>query len=146
MNVQCNKCNEYKKGKVRYIQTLTNICVDCSAKRRANDYCFHKKRYHDCRKCVDGRIISASNWYKVVRGDKVENFTVNELIEMANRGDRCYYPFCQKVLQYDTPHVNDFATLERLDNSKRHIKENCVVACWECNVVKRVSYKQIAFK
>jgi hypothetical protein len=139
----CRVCkNTNKEWAVRYIDTETATCMECSAKRKTKDYCEHGKRYHDCRTCVDGRIISAQNWYKVVKQDKIDDFTINDLIEMANRGDKCYYPFCSKPLQYDNPHVDDFATLERLNNNIRHTKENCVVACWRCNVVERVSYRQ----
>ena len=142
MSIKCRNCKEMnKEWAIKYIDTPTNTCVDCSMKRREKDYCLHDKRYHDCRDCVDGRIISAQNWFKVVRNDKIDGFTQNDLIEMANRADTCYYPFCQRKLQYENPHVDDFATLERLDNSIRHTKQNCVVACWRCNVVERVSYR-----
>ena len=39
-------------------------------------------------------------------------------------------------LQY-TEYRNDLATIERLDNSIGHIKSNCVLCCFKCNLSKK---------
>lgn len=44
--------------------------------------------------------------------------------------NKCYY--CKCEVQYEN-NIENFATIERLDNSIGHIKQNCVIACRTCN-------------
>jgi hypothetical protein len=36
-------------------------------------------------------------------------------------------------MQYTHSYDDDFATIDRVDNSIGHVKSNCVIACRQCN-------------
>ena len=48
--------------------------------------------------------------------------------ELHNQCKYCYIP-----LQIDNMKAHDGLTIERLDNSKAHVKGNCTLACHRCN-------------
>ena len=137
MCMSCRVCNATTNEMTIKHGKTTRTCILCSQQRKAQDYCEHDTRYHDCRLCRDARGVSAMMWYKITTQDKAD-FTADDLLDMA-QANQCYY--CKCILQYETPHVPDFATLERLDNSIRHLRGNCVVACFKCNVMDKVSLK-----
>ena len=78
------------------------------------------------------------------RYDKENHITTQYLLALKNySGDKCYH--CRCELDWDDLcHVrrNRQVTLQRLDNTKGHIKGNVVYACFECNVKKRMENKQ----
>jgi hypothetical protein len=45
--------------------------------------------------------------------------------------DQCYYCSCE--LQY-LERCDNMGTIERLDNAIGHVKGNCVIACFKCNM------------
>ena len=48
----------------------------------------------------------------------------------------CYYKDCNIELQY-VEYQDDLATIERLDNTTGHTKNNCVISCLKCNHMKK---------
>jgi CO dehydrogenase/acetyl-CoA synthase alpha subunit len=135
----CRVCKESKTDDlfaIRGLTKVTNCCIECSNLRSHTDYCEHGTRYHDCRKCVDGRLISARLTLHTSRTrdktKKMDNdLDFQHLNDLFFRNDKCYY--CEVELQHEFPYISNFATLERLDDSKGHTKENCVIACRYCN-------------
>lgn len=118
----------------------TNCCLDCSTERATSDYCDHGTRYHDCRFCIDGRLISArmtlhSSKTKDKRVKHENDLDFQHLSNMFFTNDNCYY--CHVTLQHEYPYASDFATLERLNDDIGHTKENTVIACRYCNCGQR---------
>jgi len=140
--MNCRVCEQTKEESLfakRGIKT-TYCCLDCSNERASGDYCEHGTRYHDCRFCIDGRLISArltlhSSKTKD-KTKKMENdLDFQHLNNLFFRSESCYY--CDVKMQHEYPYASDFATLERLDDSKGHTKENCVIACRYCNCAQK---------
>jgi len=48
----------------------------------------------------------------------------------------CYYEDCKVELQY-LEYGPTLGTIERLDNNLGHIKSNCVICCFRCNILKK---------
>ena len=77
------------------------------------------------------------------RYDKENHITCKYLKELKTEcGQRCSY--CECDLDWsDQHHIrrSKQVTLQRKNNAIGHIKGNCVYACFECNVVKRMECK-----
>jgi DNA polymerase II small subunit/DNA polymerase delta subunit B len=66
------------------------------------------------------------------------------LILKFKSGDKCYH--CNCDLDWDNlKHTrrDRQVTLQRIDNTKGHIKGNCQFACFSCNVKKRMENREI---
>jgi len=76
---------------------------------------------------------------------KKEIYDVNELISLSDTLEklvgtklRCYYCKKEVVLLYKNVREPSQWTLDRIDNSKCHSKENTVISCLKCNLQRRV--------
>ena len=108
-------------------------------KKRIGKKCIHEKRKYDCKICTNPikimitRMISGARTTDK-RHDRfdainfIDKVFMQELI--ATTGKTCFY--CKKDLQY-VLYNDSLATIERFDNSYGHIKNNCVIACLDCN-------------
>ena len=80
---------------------------------------------------------------KAGRYDKENHITSKYLKELKRvSGEKCSY--CECDLDWsDQHHIrrSKQVTLQRKNNAIGHIKGNCVYACFECNVVKRMECK-----
>jgi len=66
------------------------------------------------------------------------------LILKFKSGDKCYH--CKCDLDWDNlQHTrrDKQVTLQRIDNTKGHVKGNCQFACFECNVKKRMENREM---
>ena len=52
----------------------------------------------------------------------------------------CFYCGCE--MQTMNRQADDGLTIERLDNNIAHTKDNCVLACFECNCKKHHLFKE----
>ena len=77
--------------------------------------------------------------------DKDNHITTKYLLSLKNyNGDKCYH--CNCDLDWDNlQHTrrDRQVTLQRIDNTKGHIKNNCVWCCFECNVKKRMENREM---
>jgi len=77
--------------------------------------------------------------------NKQTHITTKYLISLKEQaGEKCFH--CGIELDWsNTVHVrrNDQPTLQRKDNTKGHIKDNVVFACFNCNVKKRAEHKEL---
>lgn len=116
---------------------LKTRCIPC----KGSYICIHNKRKDECRNCHHNAIHLLI--LKLIRhsryADKAKNhYDENNFIDyefvnfiIQQSYDLCFY--CGKELQYiDNEH--NLATIERLDNSIGHTKDNCVIACRTCNL------------
>jgi len=53
---------------------------------------------------------------------------------------RCHYCKCEIVLLYKNVREPTQWTLDRIDNSKGHTKNNTIIACLKCNLQRRVTH------
>jgi len=82
---------------------------------------------------IKKRMISSSR-----ESDKKKNrYDANNFIDMCfltglfEDNTSCHY--CSVEFTYNELCAT-FVTIERLNNSIGHIKSNCVLACWDCNL------------
>jgi len=81
---------------------------------------------------------------KARRYDKQNHITSKYLRELKQEcGEKCSYCGCELDWS-NQQHIrrSKQVTLQRKNNKLGHIKGNCVYACFECNVVKRMESKE----
>ena len=81
---------------------------------------------------------------KAGRYDKENHITSKYLRQLKlDCGEKCSYCECELDWSHQL-HIRrpKQVTLQRLDNKIGHIKGNCVYACFECNVIKRMECKE----
>ena len=79
------------------------------------------------------------------RYDKENHITSNYLRQLKKEcGEKCSYCECELDWNHQPTHIRrpKQVTLQRVDNKLGHIKGNCVYACFDCNVVKRMESKE----
>jgi len=78
------------------------------------------------------------------RYDKENHITAKYLKELKTEcGEKCSY--CECDLDWsDQQHIrrSKQVTLQRKNNKIGHIRGNCIYACFECNVIKRMECKE----
>ena len=152
-NIKCSNCKRItnisdfeKNGK------LLKTCIKCRMsfiKSQNKNKCIHKKQNNHCKICGDEIKITISNMIRASKhSDKrynrydntnfIDKCFLKNLFEDSE--NKCFYCKCQ--LQYIIRQPN-LATIERLDNNIGHVKSNCVIACYQCNVSRggRVGHK-----
>ena len=81
---------------------------------------------------------------KAGRYDKENHITAKYLKELKTEcGEKCSY--CECDLDWsDQQHIrrSKQVTLQRKNNKIGHIRGNCIYACFECNVIKRMECKE----
>lgn len=117
---------------------LKTRCIDCNGGSLCQE---HGKRKDECKICSDNSVNILVR--KMIRNarkyDKGKNYYdetnfidyefVNFIIEKSY--NLCFY--CGKQLQH-IYNEHNLATIERLNNTIGHTKENCVIACKFCNL------------
>ena len=109
-------------------------CIECGG----GSICEHELQRNNCKKCGDVIKITIRNWINSKQKDKKYNRydEINHIDYefckglIQESGKNCYY--CDIELQY-IEYNDTLATIQRMDNSIGHIKENCVIACRSCN-------------
>jgi len=81
---------------------------------------------------------------KAGRYDKENHITAKYLRQLKlDCGEKCSYCECELDWSHQL-HIRrpKQVTLQRKNNAIGHIKGNCVYACFECNVIKRMECKE----
>ena len=141
--VKCNRCKKDKEINcfMKKDKQLKR-CEDCRDYLRNYDlknHCPCSMRKYDCKIHSDAREITIK---QMIHGSKYNDikfnrFDKNQFIDkqfvsnLLDLYENCIYCNCELNLDKRNPKL---ATIERLDNSLGHIKRNCVVACFTCNV------------
>ena len=115
-------------------------CKECGG----SQICPHSRQKYYCKKCSDPIKVNIEQWiFSRRQYDKIYNiYDADRFIDkcflkgLVEDYHQCYYGDCKVNLQY-TECQNDLATIERLDNSIGHIKSNCVLCCFKCNLSKK---------
>jgi len=153
----CEDCRIYhKKNKIKnfcdcgkakhFCEKHGGSCLCPCGKRKERCILHSKERYCkcgvqkiSCKTHGDTRKIIINNMLYTTRmfDKQKKKFDKNQFIDkqflsnLLNLYENCFY--CNCKLNFDKKNPN-LATIERLDNSLGHIKRNCVIACFKCNV------------
>lgn len=78
------------------------------------------------------------NQVNCISTDRKESITWNELVELIVTSKLlCSYCRCCVYILYETSKDPEQWTLDRIDNTQHHHRENCVISCLKCNLEKR---------
>ena len=139
-NKGCDACLEIRRSRtVKYYcphKKQKSTCADCDG----CGVCSHNRQRRYCILCYTPQKILIARWIidcrRLDRKNNIydpDRFIDTEFIKgLMEDNECCYYRGCKIKLQYND-RTNDMATLELLDNSKGHIKSNCVLTCLRCN-------------
>lgn len=140
---RCRKCED-GGGAVCMHDKIRSRCPHCDG----GEMCNHGKERRQCKQCSDPLKISVKT---IIAGSKRKDLKYNRydapnfidpgfVESMLKKHMRCYYKDCNEELQL-VEYTDNLATIERLDNSIGHVKDNCVIACLKCNRSKRSNRK-----
>ena len=138
-------CEHGKRKDVCPFCMGSQICEHKKQRQRCREcngitFCEHGKFKHVCFLCGDPVVITIK---KILNSTKASDIKKNrydpihfidyEFVQklITDCQNKCYYCKCEMQYTYLTKNK---ATIERLDNSIGHIKSNCVIACWNCNI------------
>lgn len=121
------------------------LCKICKEEGTGGeDICEHNTHIYYCKICSDAKKITIKNMIshskqadkKYNKYDEFHHIDKDFLEGLLDKYTHCYYDDCNVELQIMTRQDN-MATIERLDNNIGHIKSNCVICCWKCNLMKK---------
>ena len=141
---QKTRCRQCGGGAICMHNKIRSICSQCGG----GEICGHGRERRQCKLCSDPlkvavKTILAGSKRKDLKYNRydAQNFIDAGFVEsMLKEHTRCYYNDCNEELQL-VEYTENLATIERLDNSIGHVKENCVIACLKCNRSKRSNRK-----
>ena len=134
----CNLCSKFKEDKIFFRNGKhSKMCTPCADLQNIYQRIHWpntmiKRSKHSDKKYnrpwEDGEFVTAK-------------FLLNQYQEQEGY---CFYyhddgPLKMQMLDR---RADDGLTIERLDNNFPHTRDNCVLACFECNVKKRVQFKE----
>lgn len=155
--IKCNSC------KIKKLKTCFKIhkgnrlkgCNKCLLKsklQRDKNKCEHRRRKSDCRNCgnelhklIMGIIKHSKEADKKHNRYDLTNFIDYDFVEslIDDSKNKCCYCLCEmQLINYE----GNLATIERIDNSKGHIRGNCLIACITCNLSKKGSRVNTCYK
>ena len=122
-------------------------CKTCDGSK----LCIHELDKACCKQCGDAIKITIRNWLSGYRrvDKKYNRFDPDRYIDtdflkgLIEDYKTCVYCDCE--FQFVT-RQNNLCTIERIDNSIGHIKSNCVLACFRCNILRSAKYSYEEFK
>ena len=130
-----NTCKDCGGSQVCVHDRQRSQCKDCGG----SQVCEHGRIRMQCKKCYGSIKVTINNWISHSRSSdkKRDRYDPNNFIDkcflkgLVEDYPNCYY--CTIPLQY-IKFQDDLSTIERIDNSRGHIKSNCVIACRKCNL------------
>ena len=153
---QRHQCRECKGSSICEHDKRRSRCKDCKGssicehdKRRSrcreckgSSFCDHDKRRSRCRECMDDdqkieyiqktMITSSRTTDKKMNRYDADRFIDKCFLEgLFEDSKNCYY--CNIDFTYNQ-RCDTLVTIGRLNNSIGHIKSNCVLACFYCNI------------
>ena len=127
------QCKECKGSQICPHNRRKYHCKECGG----SQICPHNRQKSHCKECSDPIKVNIKQWIFSRRQYDADRFIDKCFLKgLVEDYHQCYYGDCKVNLQY-TEYRNDLATIERLDNSIGHIKSNCVLCCFKCNLSKK---------
>ena len=136
---------------------MIKICTKCNIEKDVKSFRKFSRnnkeyRYNYCNSC-DRNMSKAKGAEKKAAKErayyrkKVEKYPEREIIHNCNRSDKKYFGkvndldqiFVKEIMQKKCTYCgsdNDLITLDRIDNSEPHNKENVLPACYRCNMLR----------
>ena len=108
------------------IHGTTSIC-ECG-KQKSNCKIHSDPMKVTIRRWVSSHRIHDRKYNRYDADHHIDECFLHGLVEES---PNCYH--CDSILQYVVKQP-DMATIERLNNDIGHIKSNCVIACYKCNL------------
>jgi hypothetical protein len=129
----CTICGKDFEGfKTRYAKE-SMLCTDCTSKQLVQD----KKREDRERNFKSENFNNLERYYKEYISSAIKKgreIIIDFEIFKSLVTSACYY--CNHISETET------IGIDRVDNSKGYIKENCVPCCWKCNRMKHVYHPE----
>ena len=133
-----NKCKECGGSQICEHQRQRSQCKECNGA----SICEHRRIRSTCKECMNDEqkieyikktMISHSREkdkkYNIYDAD---NFIDKCFLEgLFEDSTTCHY--CSVEFTYNE-RCDTYVSIERLNNNIGHIKSNCVLACWKCNL------------
>ena len=141
MSKICDGCKEnkfldiyyrYKKKKNGY-QYYDNWCKSCRSKQA---------KIRNQKKWPSTMVRDARKKDKKIFGDKTTTVTKEYILNQHKlQNNQCYYCDCEMEygIGVNRKHNPIAITLERISNELPHTNSNCVLICWDCNMMKNSS-------
>jgi len=129
----CTVCGKDFEGfKTRYDKE-SMTCADCASKQAIQD----KNREDRVRNFKNENFINIERYYKeyitsATKKGREITIDFNDFSKLVTSA--CYY--CNHNSETET------IGIDRIDNNKGYIKENCVPSCWKCNRMKRIYHPE----
>lgn len=141
-NKLCNPCGRntrrYRHPKCQHNIRLSK-CLECEG--GGTEMCPHDRQKHNCRECRDPFKIrvkhmvfqSRQSDQKRGRYDPINIIDREYVGNLLTESEMvCTYCGCDMCL--DQKYAPNLATIDRIDNRIGHVKGNCVISCFTCNV------------
>ena len=145
---QCKKISNaksYRKNKAKKKQYYLDNYDKIKSYREER----YKKSVDTWKNSLEWIIKNKLSGYK--RKDKISNrffdLSYDEIMELLiNSKGECYYCKKKYKLKGYENRCKDQWTLDRIDNDIGHCKNNCVVACYDCNAKRNKFYSSEKYK
>jgi len=140
--ISCAKCRKASKASREKNKCehgrRKDKCIDCAG----SSICEHKRQKAECKKCMNSAEQKKYIIQRMIRSSRqsdkksnrydADNFIDKCFLEgLFEDNEECYY--CKVPFTYEE-RCSTLVTIERLKNSTGHIKSNCVLACFTCNL------------
>ena len=115
------------------------LCPECGGQRET--------KLLMCKKCRDAKsATSRKHWDRMIvtnskqhdkeRGRMFQEseYITREFLKECRRKQNNLCGMCGTTMQTANRQASDGLTVQRLDNSIAHVKTNCILACYHCNV------------
>lgn len=144
---QC--CKECDGSSICSHEKYKQYCKECSP----SSFCSHGKQKRTCKDCNNPvkltyrNILQSSKQKDISRGFfDPDHFIDTPFLEFNydEQNGKCFY--CSKSLEFNPEDRRKLLSIERKDNSIGHIKSNCVLACFGCNIQRNDRHTHDEFK
>ena len=137
-NRQKSQCKECGGSAVCIHNRQVSRCKECGG----SSICIHNRVKNSCKDCMNPEekikyIIKTMILGSRKTDKNLDRYDADNFIDMCfleglfEDTKNCHY--CHTDFTYNN-RIKTFVTIERLDNAIGHIKSNCVLACWGCNM------------
>lgn len=137
MKITCKECGG---SQICMHNIRRSQCKDCGG----GSICMHNLIKGRCKECDDPFIVISNNMVnnaKKTDKKKGREFDIDTTfcLNLLKTITKCIY--CECEFTYSGRKENTFVTLQRLNNDIGHIKSNCSLCCYECNVTDGLIYR-----
>ena len=149
-NREYQRSEKYKKYKLEYNRSEKGKAINANYKKsEQGKIMVQKKRLKWQSKYWEQAIIRDSKSADM-RNDRTwneENYITEDFVKFLNEQQESKCIYCKITMKYGKGQFRDVSnglTIQRMNNSLAHIKSNCVLCCYKCNITHtRKSHQEI---